>query len=144
MTSLVYFFFFLVLMFLALYFSGTELTLENIALFLTLNKEPKNALEGIALIFIFFLELSPLMAFIELRTLNRLDKLEILAKKLSNHVIVVGCGHLGSRVVDRLNLMGIPFVLIVLPGDLNSNEKVMHLVEPVSYTHLTLPTTERV
>ena len=128
-NSLRYFFLFLTLMFITLFLSGTSLSIENIALFLTLNKEPANPLEGLALILIFFLELSPLMAFIELRTLNKLDKLEIMASKLSDHIIVVGCGHLGSRIVDRLTYIGLPFVTVVLPSDVENNEKVMQLIE---------------
>ncbi|MGQ4891558.1 MAG: potassium channel family protein [Candidatus Njordarchaeia archaeon] len=128
-NSLIYFLVFLSLLLLTLYLSGADLTMENIALFLTLNKEPANAFEAIALILIFFMELSPLMAFVELRTLNPLDKLEILAKKMRNHVVVVGVGHLGSRIVDRLEYMDIPYVVITLPSDLENNEKVMKLIE---------------
>lgn len=128
-TTLVYFFVFLSLILITIFISESKLSIEIIAAYLTLNKEPGNAVEGLSLILVYFIELSPLMAFLELRTLEKERKMEIIASRLRGHIIVVGVGHLGKRVVDRLEKMGIDYVVIVLPESKFTNEKVMELIE---------------
>ena len=142
--TLLYMFIFILLLFVALVFSGIELKLSNIALILSLNYEPKNEVEALALLFTFFLELSPIMAFVEARTLSLEERAEKLAQGLKDHIIVVGCGHLGKRIITRLLKMSIPFCLIVLPKDKHENEMVIKLLRngtPIIFGHATLDDT---
>ena len=43
---------------------------------------------------------------------NPLEGSRMLAREMKNHVIVVGCGHLGSRLVAHLRQTGVPYALI--------------------------------
>ncbi len=142
--TIIYMTLFIILLIIALVFSGIELNLQNIALILSLNYEPKNELEAIALLFTFFLELSPIMAFVEVRTLSLEERAEKLASKLRDHIILVGCGHLGRRIVDRLIKMGLQFCLIVLPKDKEDNELVLKLLRegvPIVFGHAAMEDT---
>lgn len=120
------------------------LTLKNIILFLTLNYEPYNVGEMLCLLIMLLIELSPVMAFVEVRTLSYDDKAKIKAKHMRNHIVVIGCGHLGKRVAEALTDLDLPFILIVLPGDKERNEYVRHLIErdvPVIFGDATLTST---
>ena len=142
--TIIYMTLFIILLIIALVFSGIELNLQNIALILSLNYEPRNELEAIALLFTFFLELSPIMAFVEVRTLSLEERAEKLANKLRDHIILVGCGHLGRRIVDRLIKMGLQFCLIVLPKDKEDNELVLKLLRegvPIVFGHAAMEDT---
>ncbi|MHA1722533.1 MAG: potassium channel family protein [Candidatus Baldrarchaeia archaeon] len=123
---------------------GIPLTLKNITLFLTLNYEPQNAGEALCLLVMLLIELSPIMAFVEVRTLSYDDKAKIRAQHMRNHIVVIGCGHLGKRVTEALTDLDLPFVLIVLPEDKERNEYVRHLLErdvPVIFGDATLTST---
>jgi len=142
--TIVYTLLFVSLLIIALFISGIDLTLRNITMILTLNYEPKNELEAFTLLFTFFLELSPIMAFVEVHTLSLEERSEKMAKRLENHVIIVGAGHLGKRIVERLVGMGIKFCLIVLPGDKEGNELVLKLLKdgmPIIFGHATVEET---
>jgi len=87
------------------------------------------------------IELSPIMAFVEVRTLSYDDKAKIRAQHMRDHIVIVGCGHLGKRVTEVLTDLDLPFVLIVLPEDRERNEYVCHLMEkeiPVIFGDATL------
>lgn len=43
---------------------------------------------------------------------NPLEGSRMLAREMKNHVIVVGCGHLGGRLVEHLRQTAVPYVLI--------------------------------
>lgn len=142
--TILYMLTFVILLVLALIFSGVELNLLNIALILSLNYEPKNEIEALALLFTFFLELSPIMAFVEVRTLSLEERAEKMAQIMNDHIIVVGCGHLGKRIINRLLRMNIPFCLIVLPRDKHENEMVIKLLRngcPIIFGHAALDET---
>jgi len=117
------------------------LSLENITLFLTLNYEPHNVGEALCLLIMLLIELSPIMAFVEVRTLNYDEKAKIRAQHMRDHIVVIGCGHLGKRVTEALIDLDLPFVLIVLPEDRERNEYVCHLMEkdiPIIFGDATL------
>ncbi len=142
--TIIYMSLFITLLVVTLIFSGIELNLQNVALILSLNYEPRNELESFALLFTFFLELSPIMAFVEVRTLSLEERAVKLANRLRNHIILVGCGHLGRRIIDRLLKMGLQFSLIVLPKDRDSNETVVKLLRdgiPIIFGHATMEDT---
>lgn len=128
-NSLKLFIIFLLIVFLLIFLSGIDLTAENIALLLTLNYVPRNMIEAIVQVVIMLLELSPLMAFVEMITFSEENKAEAKAKCMRNHIVVVGCGHLGKRIVNFLIKMKIPFVLIVRPEDKIENEVVIALLK---------------
>ncbi len=86
-------------------------------------------IEAIVQVVIMLLELSPLMAFVEMITFSEENKAEAKAKCMQNHIVVVGCGHLGKRIVNFLIKMKIPFVLIVRPEDKIENEVVITLLK---------------
>lgn len=105
---------------------GIAFTPKNIALLLTLNYEPKGLFDSIAQIVIMLLELSPIMAFVDSKTNSEEKRSEIKARVLKDHIILVGCGHLGRRIGDFLLKLGIPFVIVVLPEDMYRNEAVIN------------------
>lgn len=109
--------------------SGIELSVRNVTLLLTLNYEPKNVLEAFAQIVILFAELTPIMAFVETKSFSREERAELKASLMKDHIVVVGCGHLGEKVVSLLEDLSIPYVLIVLPEDKLRNETVIRLLK---------------
>jgi len=109
--------------------SGIELSVRNITLLLTLNYEPQGFLDALAQMIILFAELSPIMAFVESKTLTREDKAELKASLMENHIIVVGCGHLGRKIVGVLEELSLPYVLVVRPEDRANNETVIQLLK---------------
>ncbi|MHA1594352.1 MAG: potassium channel family protein [Candidatus Baldrarchaeia archaeon] len=127
-TALIYFSTLAVLFVVVALSSGVELTFENLVLFLSLNYEPHTIGECVCLLIIFLIEMSPIMAFVEIRTLHYDEKARIRAQHMRDHIVVIGCGHLGRRVVSALLELGIPFVLIVLPRDREHNEFVSNLI----------------
>ena len=142
--TIIYTLLFVSLLAIALLVSGIDLTLQNISLILSLNYEPKNEMEAFTLLFTFFLELSPIMAFVEVHTLSLEERSEKMAKRLENHVIIVGAGHLGKRIIERLMGMGIKFCLVVLPEDKEGNELVLKLLKmgmPIVFGHATVEET---
>src|SRR5215470_19574151 len=47
-----------------------------------------------------------------LQRYNPQEGSRMLAREMRNHVIIVGCGHLGGRLVERLRHSKLPYVLI--------------------------------
>ncbi|MHA1582492.1 MAG: potassium channel family protein [Candidatus Baldrarchaeia archaeon] len=140
-NALIYFLSLTVAFLIVAFLWKVSLTLENIALFLTLNYEPHNVGEALCLLVMLLIELSPVMAFVEVRTLSYDDKAKIRAKHMRDHIVVIGCGHLGKRVAEALTDIDLPFVLIVLPEDRERNEYVCHLMKkdiPVIFGDATL------
>ena len=140
--TIFYFVIFTMLFIFSLLLANVPLTAKNIALFLSLNYEPKGVYDAIALIIVFFLELSPLMAFVELSMLSDEEICEIKASALENHIIVIGCGHLGKRVIKILEDMNRDYALIVLPEDREKNEFIRQLLrkrKPVIFGDATVP-----
>lgn len=113
---------------LMLLFIGKSLTFIDLALFLSLNYTPKTLPEALAVFIILLMELSPIMAFVEVRTLSVEEKGVLRAKTYRDHIILVGCGHLGKRVASLLLELNIPFLVITLRNDLESNEFVNKLI----------------
>lgn len=126
--ALLYLACFLALSAIAILVAGIPPTLENIALLLSLNYEPKTTSEAVAQLMILMLEFSPLTAFMELVSHSQESKSAAKARFMRGHVIVVGCGHLGRRVVELLKKLGIDFVLVVKPEDRVTNEVVIRLL----------------
>ena len=50
-------------------------------------------------------------------------------------IIIVGCGKVGTSLAERLSVEDHDLVMVDL-----SEQKVEEVSNPVSYTHLTLPT----
>ncbi len=140
--TIFYFAIFSVLFIFSLLLANVPLTAKNIALFLSLNYEPKGVYDALALIIVFFLELSPLMAFVELSMLSDEEICEKKASALENHIIVIGCGHLGERIIKILEDMSRDYALIVLPEDKEKNEFIRQLLrkrKPVVFGDATVP-----
>ncbi|MHA1664520.1 MAG: potassium channel family protein [Candidatus Njordarchaeales archaeon] len=127
--SLTYACVFIILFLFVMILSGVDMDPKTVALFLSLNYEPRNTLEALALIMVIFLELSPLMAFMELRTMSEDEKVQITISQMRNHIIVIGAGHLGRRVIDWMKKMEFPFVIITLPKDRENNETIRQLIK---------------
>lgn len=127
--SLTYASVFIILFLFVMILSGVDMDPKTVALFLSLNYEPRNTLEALALIMVIFLELSPLMAFMELRTMSEDEKVQITISQMRNHIIVIGAGHLGRRVIDWMKKMEFPFVVITLPKDRENNETIRQLIK---------------
>ncbi len=88
-----------------------------ISQFLALGYMPRTVLEAFALIVMFLVQTSPIMAFVEFRTIKKEEKSRLLAEKMRNHIIVVGLGHLGRRIANILLKLKIPFVVVTLEKD---------------------------
>jgi len=113
--ALIYFSTLLILFFVVIVgFANTTITIEKFADFLTLNYTPANVAEAVALIIMFLVQTSPIMAFVEVRTMGIDEKMSLMAGKMKDHIIVVGLGHLGRRIVNTLLKLDIPFVVITL------------------------------
>lgn len=112
-----------------LFLADIDLTLHNITLLLTLNYEPSNIFDCLAQIMILLIELSPIMFFIDIRVLSLESRSEIKARFLNNHIIVVGCGHLGRRIIKLLDELNLDYVLIVLKKDVYTNDVVSKLMK---------------
>jgi len=113
----------------AMLVSGIPLTVQNLVLLLSLNYEPKTFGEAICLLIMVLIQLSPVMAFVEARTLTYDEKAKLMAGKMREHIIVVGCGHLGRRICYVLRELEAPFVVVVLPRDRHENEYVAFLMK---------------
>lgn len=105
------------------------LTVVDLALFLSLNYTPTTIPEALAILTVLLMELSPIMAFVEVRTLSIEEKSVLLAKTYRDHIILVGCGHLGKRVASLLLELNIPFLIITLRTDLEKNEFINSLIK---------------
>jgi len=124
--------------------SGISLTARTITLLLTLNYEPTGILDALLQILILLMELSPIVFFVDIRNLTAEKKVEIRVQCMEGHVIVVGCGHLGRRVVRALEKLGIPFVVVVKPEDRETNEEIIRLLregKPVIFGDATVSMT---
>ncbi len=107
----------------------TEMSITNLVLFLSLNYEPHNTLEALALFFTILLELSPVMGFVEIRTMSKEDKARIVARSLRDHVVIIGAGDLGKKIIESLRVLHIDFSLVVLSRDKIQNEYVIRLLD---------------
>ena len=119
-----------------------KVSFMNLVLFLSLNYEPKNELEALALFFTIMLELSPVMGFVELRTMSKEEKAKIIARSMKNHVIIIGAGDLGKKITQTLRMLKIDFSLVVLSRDKIQNEYVIRLLNegfPVIFGNALLP-----
>ena len=85
-----------------------------ISQFLSLGYNPKSVVDALALIVMFLIQTSPIMAFVEFRTISKEEKAKLLAGKMRDHIIVVGLGHLGRRIANILLNLKIPFVVVTL------------------------------
>ena len=92
-----------------------------ISQFLALGYTPRTVLEALALIVMFLVQTSPIMAFVEFRTIGKEEKARLLAQKMRNHIIVIGLGHLGRRVANILLNLKVPFVAVTLEKDTNED-----------------------
>ncbi|MGQ4834272.1 MAG: potassium channel family protein [Candidatus Asgardarchaeia archaeon] len=97
--------------------ANVPLDIVVISQFLALGYNPKSVLEALALIVMFLVQTSPIMAFVEFRTIKKEEKMRLLAGKMRDHIIVVGLGHLGRRITNILLKLKIPFVVITLKKD---------------------------
>ncbi len=127
--SLKLFSLFFILFALLFYVSGLPLDIKTIAMILTLNYTPRNVTEAIVQILVMLMELSPLMAFMELKGLEPEKKAEIIAKNLKDHIIIIGAGHLGRRVIEEAMEFNIPFVVVVKGEDKEKNEAIWEYIE---------------
>ena len=127
--ALLYFGSLAVLFFSIMLLCGIPLTAQNIVLFLSLNYVPETLGEAICLFIMVLIQLSPVMAFVEVRTLTYDEKAKLMAEKMREHVIVVGCGHLGRRICHMLDELEAPFVIITLPKDRYENEYVAFMMK---------------
>ena len=125
--ALSYFLILLFLFFIVAILGNIDLTPEKFTLFLTLNYNPTNIAETIAQIIMFLIQTSPIMAFVEVRTLTYEEKAVLKAQRMRNHIIVIGLGHLGKRVVKVLKELEIPFVLVTL-SDVKDSDVVNELI----------------
>ena len=125
--ALSYFLILLFLFFIVAILGNIDLTPEKFTLFLTLNYNPTNIAETIAQIIMFLIQTSPIMAFVEVRTLTYEEKAVLKAQRMRNHIIVIGLGHLGKRIVKVLRELEIPFVLVTL-SDVKDSDVVNELI----------------
>lgn len=64
-----------------------------------------------------------------LQRYNPQEGSRMLAREMRNHVIIVGCGHLGGRLVEHLRQTRLPYVLI--EKDSSSVDDLIRAGEPV-------------
>jgi len=104
------------------------LSLPTIVSFLTFSKTPSNEFEALATVVAMMINTAPLLGIYEIKAISPEEKARLKASHIRNHVIVVGCGHLGSRVCRKLFSVEHPFVLITRPEDYREKEFVRFLV----------------
>jgi len=124
--------------------SGINLDARTVTLLLTLNYEPVGIFDALLQILILLIELSPIVFFVDVRNLTSERKMEIKVQCMKNHVIIVGCGHLGRRVVRLMEKLGVPFVVVVKSEDKETNEEVVRLLKegkPVIFGDATISLT---
>ena len=108
--------------------SGRPPTLSSLVAFLTFSVEPKSDVEALATLIAMLINMSPVLGVVELKSATLEEKAALRAEHMSDHVIVVGYGHLGARVCKALERSRIPFVLIVKPEDYERNEEVREMM----------------
>jgi len=104
------------------------LSLPTIVSFLTFSKTPSNEFEALATVVAMMINTAPLLGIYEIKAISPEEKARLKASHIRNHVIVIGCGHLGSRVCRKLFSVKHPFVLITRPEDYREKEFVRFLV----------------
>jgi len=87
-------------------------------------KAPEGLHEWIIWASFFSLKLAPLLGFVEVVGLDREERTVLRVRAMEGHVVVVGLGHLGQRIVRDLLACGREVVALVLPADRESNEAV--------------------
>ncbi len=118
----------IIIFFILLALGGIEISITNFALFLALGYEPRNIFDSLAVILMFFIQTFPLMAFVEARTMEYDERARLMAQKMRGHLIIVGFGHLGTKISNLLYDLNISFVVITLPKD-REQDRVRKLIE---------------
>ncbi len=118
----------IIIFFLLLLFGGIEVSITNFALFLALGYTPTNFFDSLAMIVMFFIQTFPLMAFVEARTMEYDERARLMARKMNGHLIIVGFGHLGTKISTLLYDLNIAFVVVTLPKD-REHDRVRRIIE---------------
>jgi len=108
--------------------SGKIPTLSIIVSYLTFSIQPQNEVEALAALVSMLINMTPVLGVFEIKAISPEEKALLKAEHMSDHVVIVGYGHLGSRVCKAMERAGIPFVLIVRPEDATRKEEVREMI----------------